>query len=113
MKGVGTVCPAFRKGNKSVISPDYRIRRGLGPGTQTVLYKLLASWSCPELTELNLIELHVATIVARPFTLTVKGGNKPSEEEIRVLFPRIQESGGYWDLNSSCFIRSFSFLVMS
>ena len=36
----------------------------------------------------------VATIVARPFTLTVKGGNQPSGEEIRMLFPRIQESGG-------------------
>ena len=36
----------------------------------------------------------VATIAAKPFTLTVKGGNQPSEEEIRVLFPRIQESGG-------------------
>ena len=36
----------------------------------------------------------VATIVARPFTLTVKGGNQPSGEGIRVLFPRSQESGG-------------------
>ena len=35
----------------------------------------------------------VATIVARPFTTTVKGRNQPSGEEIRVLFPRIQESG--------------------
>ena len=36
----------------------------------------------------------VATIVARPFTTTVKGRNQPSGEEIRVLFPRIQETGG-------------------
>ena len=36
----------------------------------------------------------VATVVARPFTLTLKGGNKPSGQEIRVLFPRIQETGG-------------------
>ena len=68
---------------------------------------MLASWSCPELTELNLIELHVATIVARPFTLTVKGGNKPSEEEIRVLFPRIQESGGVLGLELKLFYTKF------
>ena len=35
----------------------------------------------------------VATIVARPFTTTLKGINQPSGEEIRVLFPRFQESG--------------------
>ena len=29
VKGVGTVCLSFRKGNKDVISPDSRIRRGL------------------------------------------------------------------------------------
>ena len=29
LKGVKTVCPAFRKGNRNVISPDPRIRRGL------------------------------------------------------------------------------------
>ena len=29
VKGVGTVYPAFRKGNKNVISPDSRTRRGL------------------------------------------------------------------------------------
>ena len=38
--------------------------------------------------------------------LRVKGGNKPSGEEIRVLFPRIQEYGGSWDLNSNFFIRT-------
>ena len=36
----------------------------------------------------------VATIVARPFTTTVRGRNQPSGDEKRVLFPRIQESGG-------------------
>ena len=29
-KGVETTCPAFRKEDKGVISPDSRIRRGLG-----------------------------------------------------------------------------------
>ena len=36
----------------------------------------------------------VATIVARPLRTTVKGGRQPSGRRIRVLFPRIQESGG-------------------
>ena len=35
-----------------------------------------------------------ATIVARPFTTTVKGRKQPSGKKIRLLFPRIQESGG-------------------
>ena len=34
--------PAFRKEDKSLISPDSGIRRGLGTGTDSVLYKLLA-----------------------------------------------------------------------
>ena len=49
----------------------------------------------------------VATIVARPFTLTVKGGNEPSSEEIRVLFPRIQESGGVLGLELKLFYTNF------
>ena len=49
----------------------------------------------------------VATIVARPFTLTVKGGNQPSVEEIRVLFPRIQESGGVLRLELKLFKTNF------
>ena len=36
----------------------------------------------------------VATIVARPLRTTVKGGRQPSGRRIRVLFTRIQESGG-------------------
>ena len=40
--------PAFRKENKSLISPDSGIRRGLGTGTFINLYKFLASLSCPE-----------------------------------------------------------------
>ena len=36
----------------------------------------------------------VATIVARPFTTTVKGRRQPSGRKIRTLFPRIQDSGG-------------------
>ena len=36
----------------------------------------------------------VATIVARPFTTTVKGRRQPSGRKIRTLFPQIQESGG-------------------
>ena len=36
----------------------------------------------------------VATIVARPLRTTVKGGRQPSGRRMRVLFPRIQESGG-------------------
>ena len=39
----------------------------------------------------------VATIVARPLRTTVKGGRQPSGRKIRVLFPRIQESGGARD----------------
>ena len=46
--------PAFRKENKSLISPDSRIRRGLGTGTNSVLYKLLASLSCPDLNLINI-----------------------------------------------------------
>ena len=46
--------PAFRKENKSLISPDSGIRRGLGTGTDSVLYKLLASLSCPELNLINI-----------------------------------------------------------
>ena len=44
------------KRNKDVTSPDFRIRRGLGPKTQTVLFKLLASCSYPEL---NLIDIPI------------------------------------------------------
>ena len=36
----------------------------------------------------------VATIVARPLRTTVKGGRQPSGRKLKVLFPRIQESGG-------------------
>ena len=37
----------------------------------------------------------VATIVAKPFITTVKGVEKQSSgKKIRLLFPRIQESGG-------------------
>ena len=46
--------PAFRKENKSLISPDSGIRRGLGIGTDSVLYKFLASLSCPELNLINI-----------------------------------------------------------
>ena len=46
--------PAFRKENKSLISPDSGIRRGLGSGTDSVLYKILASLSCPELNLINI-----------------------------------------------------------
>ena len=45
---------AFRKENKSLISPDSRIRRGLGTGTVIILYKLLASLLCPELNLINI-----------------------------------------------------------
>ena len=40
---------AFRKEDKGVISPDSRIRRGLGTWTHIISYKLLASLLCPEL----------------------------------------------------------------
>ena len=53
-KGVRMTCPAFPKKNKSVISPDSRIRRGLGRSTQTVFYKILASWRCAELNSINI-----------------------------------------------------------
>ena len=42
--------------NRSAICPDSKIRRGPGFRTQTVPYKLLASWSCPEL---NLIKIQI------------------------------------------------------
>ena len=45
---------AFRKKDKSLTSPDSRIRRGLGTGTDSVLHKLLASLSCPELNLINI-----------------------------------------------------------
>ena len=46
--------PAFRKENKSLISPDSGIRRGLRTGTFINLYKLLASLSCRELNLFNI-----------------------------------------------------------
>ena len=46
--------PAFREENKSLISPDSGIRRGLGTGTFINLYKLLASPLCPELSLINI-----------------------------------------------------------
>ena len=46
--------PAFRKEVKSLISPDSRIRRGLGTGTFINLYIFLASLSCPELNLINI-----------------------------------------------------------
>ena len=49
----------------------------------------------------------VATIVARPFTTKVKGRSQPSGEEIRVLFPRIQESGGVSGLELISFYTNF------
>ena len=45
---------AFRKENKGLISPDSGIRRGLGTGTFTNLYKLLPSLLCPELNLINI-----------------------------------------------------------
>ena len=67
-KGVWTVCPAFLKKNKGVISPDSRIRRGLGPKTQTDIYKLLASSSCPELNDLP------STAIFEPVAMELLGG---------------------------------------
>ena len=46
--------PAFRKENKSLISPDSGIRRGFGTETFINLYKLLASLLCPELNLINI-----------------------------------------------------------
>ena len=46
--------PAFRKEDKSLISPDSGIRRGLGTETFINLYKLLASLLCPELNLINI-----------------------------------------------------------
>ena len=46
--------PAFRKEDKSLISPDLGIRRGRGTETLINLYKLLASLSCPELNLINI-----------------------------------------------------------
>ena len=40
---------ALREEDKGLITPDSRIRRGLGTGTFIILYKLLASLLCPEL----------------------------------------------------------------
>ena len=45
---------AFRKEDKGVISPDSRIRRGLGTGTYMILYRFLASLLCPELNLFNI-----------------------------------------------------------
>ena len=45
---------AFRKEDKSLISPDSGIRRGLGTETFINLYKLLASLLCPELNLINI-----------------------------------------------------------
>ena len=44
----------FRKEDKSLISPDSGMRRGLGTGTFINLYKLLASLSCLELNLINI-----------------------------------------------------------
>ena len=62
MKGGGVVNSAIRSGNKSVISPDSKIRRGLGTGTHIFLYKFLASLLCPEL---NLINISIHFLIMR------------------------------------------------
>ena len=49
----------------------------------------------------------VVTIVARPLRTTVKGGRQPSGRRIRVLFPRIQESGGVSGLELISFYTNF------
>ena len=49
----------------------------------------------------------VATIVARPLRTTVKGGRQPSGGKIRVLFLRIQESGGVSGLELISFYIKF------
>ena len=46
--------PAFRKEDKGLISPDLRIRRGLGTEIFIDLYELLASLSCPDLNSINI-----------------------------------------------------------
>ena len=46
--------PAFREENKSLISPDSGIPRGLGTGTFINLYQILASLLCPELNLINI-----------------------------------------------------------
>ena len=49
----------------------------------------------------------VATIVARPLRTTVKGGRQPSGRKIKVLFFRIQESGGVSGLELISFYTNF------
>ena len=49
----------------------------------------------------------VATIVARPFTTTVKVRRQPSGRKIRTLFPRIQESGGVSGVELKLFYINF------
>ena len=49
----------------------------------------------------------VATIVARPFTTTVKGRSQPSGRKMRTLFPRIQESGGVSGVELKLFYINF------
>ena len=55
----------------------------------------------------------IATIVARSFTATMKGRSQPFGEEIRVLFPLIQKSGGVAGLGFKLFFTTFSFPIMS
>ena len=49
----------------------------------------------------------VATIVARQLRTTVKGGRQPSGRKIKVLFPRIRESGGVSGLELIVFYINF------
>ena len=51
----------LRKEDKGVFSPDSGIRRGLGIRTETVLYKLLASRLCLELSLFNIL-IHFKTM---------------------------------------------------
>ena len=49
----------------------------------------------------------VATIVARPFTTTVKGRKTTLRKEDKGVFPRIQESGGVSGLELKLFYINF------
>ena len=72
--------PAFRKENKSLISPDSGIRRGLGTGTFINLCKLLASLSCPDLNLIN-IWIHFARMRSLELGETVD----PSSMEMMIF----------------------------
>ena len=74
--------------NKDVISPDSRIRKGVRPKTDSncYIYKLLASWSCPELNLINIpIHFQRCFLISENEKLGVRERVDPSSMEMMIF----------------------------